>query len=48
MTFLPLVVLAVALTWLYEATNNLLAPILAHSLFNMANFFWLVIERPAA
>ena len=32
----PLFVLALALTWLYERTDNLLAPILAHSLFNLA------------
>ena len=35
--FLPLFVLALALTWLYEKTDNLLAPIAAHSLFNAAN-----------
>lgn len=33
----PLFVLALALTWLYERTDNLLAPIAAHSLFNAAN-----------
>ncbi len=44
-TFLPLTFLALALTWLYEKTDNLLAPILAHSLFNTANFFLLVFER---
>jgi hypothetical protein len=36
-TFVPLFVLALALTWLYEKTDNLLAPIAAHSLFNAAN-----------
>ena len=36
-TFVPLFVLALALTWLYEKTDNLLAPIAAHSLFNGAN-----------
>ncbi|MGH7991817.1 MAG: lysostaphin resistance A-like protein, partial [Limisphaerales bacterium] len=35
--FVPLFVLALALTWLYEFTDNLLAPIVAHSLFNAAN-----------
>jgi uncharacterized protein len=35
--FIPLFVLALALTWLYEKTGNLLAPIVAHSLFNAAN-----------
>jgi membrane protease YdiL (CAAX protease family) len=36
-TLVPLFVLALALTWLYERTDNLLAPITAHSLFNVAN-----------
>jgi len=36
-TFVPLFVLALMLTWLYEKTDNLLAPITAHSLFNAAN-----------
>ena len=36
--FLPLLVLALLLVWLYEKTNNLLAPIAAHSLFNGLNF----------
>ena len=38
-TFVPLAVLAVGLTWLYEATDNLLAPIMAHGFFNLVNFF---------
>ena len=33
----PLFVLALALTWLYERTDNLLAPVTAHGLFNAAN-----------
>ena len=33
-TFVPLFVFALALTWLYERTDNLLAPITAHALFN--------------
>jgi uncharacterized protein len=36
-TFVPLFVLALILTWLYEKTDNLLAPITAHSLFNAVN-----------
>ena len=36
-TFLPLFVFALALTWLYERTESLLAPIAAHSAFNAAN-----------
>jgi len=35
--FIPLFVLALALTWLYEKTDNLLASIIAHSLFNTIN-----------
>jgi membrane protease YdiL (CAAX protease family) len=41
MTFLPLLALAVILVWIYEATDNLLAPIAAHSFFNLVNFFLL-------
>ena len=45
-TFVPLFVLALALTWLYEKTDNLLAPIAAHSLFNAANLALLYFEEP--
>jgi membrane protease YdiL (CAAX protease family) len=37
-TFLPLLLLAIILTFLYEKTHNLLAPIAAHSVFNAVNF----------
>jgi len=48
-TFLPLFVLALALTWLCEKTDGLLAPIIAHSLFNLANLIMLLLaEKPAA
>jgi membrane protease YdiL (CAAX protease family) len=48
-TFLPLAVLALVLTALYERTNNLLAPIAAHALFNALNFVTLfVIQRTEA
>lgn len=43
MTFIPLTVLALVLIWLYEQTDNLLAPIVTHSLFNAFNFCWLII-----
>jgi len=43
--FLPLFVLALALTWLYEKTEGLLAPILAHSLFNAANLVLLLLQQ---
>src|SRR5882724_12025284 len=42
MNFLPLFVLALVLTLLYEKTNNLLAPIATHSLFNAVNFVMLL------
>lgn len=35
--FLPLLLLALLLVWLYEQTNNLLAPLAAHALFNAVN-----------
>ena len=42
-TFVPLMVLALVLTALYEWTNNLLAPIAAHVLFNAFNVVLLVV-----
>lgn len=47
MTLVPLTFLAVVLALLYEATNDLLAPIVTHSLFNAANFFWLLTQAAA-
>jgi membrane protease YdiL (CAAX protease family) len=44
--FFPLFALALALTWLYEKTGNLLAPVAAHSLFNAANLAVLHFEDP--
>jgi uncharacterized protein len=48
--FIPLFVLALALTWLYEKTDNLLAPITAHALFNATNLVALLwqIQHPSA
>jgi membrane protease YdiL (CAAX protease family) len=43
-TFVPLLVFAVALIYLYETFENLLAPIVAHGLFNAANFLVLVFQ----
>jgi membrane protease YdiL (CAAX protease family) len=43
-TFVPLTILALVLTSLYERTENLLTPIAAHALFNGMNFtllYWL-------
>jgi membrane protease YdiL (CAAX protease family) len=42
-TMLPLLVLSVVLTLLYERTANLLAPIAAHSFFNALNFVMLYV-----
>jgi membrane protease YdiL (CAAX protease family) len=42
-TFVPLTVLALVLTALYERTNNLVAPITAHALFNALNFVTLFL-----
>jgi len=36
--FFPLLLLALVLVWLYEKTDNLLAPIAAHATFNAINF----------
>ena len=46
--FLPLFFLAVILTLLYETTDNLLAPIVTHGVFNLANFYWLVSRSGAS
>jgi membrane protease YdiL (CAAX protease family) len=42
---LPLAVLALVLTVLYERTNNLLAPITAHMLFNAFNLARLLFSQ---
>jgi uncharacterized protein len=44
-TFIPLTVLALAFVWLYEKTGNLLAPIVAHSVFNLINFIMLFVDE---
>ncbi len=44
-TFIPLFVLAMALTWLYERTGRLIANIAVHSLFNAANVILLFIFK---
>jgi membrane protease YdiL (CAAX protease family) len=44
-TFVPLFVLALVLTWLYQKTDCLLAPIAAHSLFNTANLVILFAQN---
>jgi membrane protease YdiL (CAAX protease family) len=44
-TFVPLTALALILVWLYENTGNLLAPVVAHSVFNAMNFALLWVEQ---
>jgi membrane protease YdiL (CAAX protease family) len=41
-TFVPLFILALWLTWLYEKMDNLLAPIAAHATFNAVNLIVLL------
>jgi uncharacterized protein len=48
MTFLPLTLLGLLLAWLYERTGNLLAPIVAHSTFNLANLFLMAVASRIA
>jgi membrane protease YdiL (CAAX protease family) len=43
--FLPLIAFALVLTWLYEKTGGLLAPVLAHGIFNAANLALLLIAE---
>jgi uncharacterized protein len=45
MTLLPLTLLGAVLAWLYERTGNLLAPIVAHSAFNLANLALMAMAR---
>jgi membrane protease YdiL (CAAX protease family) len=44
-SFVPLLIFAVVLVRLYETFENLLAPIVAHGLFNAANFFVLIFQE---
>ena len=44
-TFVPLAALALVLTALYEWTDNLLAPVMAHVLFNALNFAMLLVQQ---
>ena len=45
-TLAPLVFLAVLLAFLYDSSDSLLTPIATHSMFNAANFFYLVFTDP--
>jgi len=44
MAFLPLTFFGLVLALLYEATDNLLAPITTHALFNAVNLVMLLVE----
>jgi membrane protease YdiL (CAAX protease family) len=46
--FIPLVFLGFVLTWLYERTDSLLAPIATHAMFNATNFFMLIYQDEVA
>jgi membrane protease YdiL (CAAX protease family) len=43
---LSLFMLALVLTWLYEKTDNLLASIMTHSLFNFVGLLALYFQDP--
>jgi membrane protease YdiL (CAAX protease family) len=45
MTLFPLTILAIILALLYDKADNLMAPIVAHSLFNATNFFFFIYQR---
>jgi membrane protease YdiL (CAAX protease family) len=47
-TFLPLFVFALGLTWLYQKTEGLLAPIAAHCAFNAVNVILLLLAEEFA
>lgn len=44
-TFVPLLLMSLLLVWLYERTDNLLAPLTAHVLFNTANLVIFFVNR---
>ena len=43
-TFLPLLILALVLVYLYETFQNLLVPVAAHAVFNAVNFLALIFH----
>jgi len=47
-SFVPLFVLALALTWLYEKTDRLLAPIIMHVLFNTFGVIMVFLQPSGA
>lgn len=47
MTFVPLFLFGAVMVWLYQRTDNLLAPVVGHALFNGLNFAWMIFVRSA-
>lgn len=45
-SFLPLIFVGIAMVYLYEQTDDLLAPMIAHSVFNLVNFLAIMYEAP--
>jgi len=43
--FVPLLLLSLLLVWLYEYTDNFLAPLTTHALFNAANLVFFFVHR---
>jgi membrane protease YdiL (CAAX protease family) len=44
----PLWLLGIFWTWLYERTGDLMAPIVSHGVFNAVNFLWLILSDPGS
>ena len=47
LSFTILFTLSLFLTWIYERTNSILYPILAHSLFNLTTIIFILVENHA-
>ena len=47
LTFASLTFFGLVLAALYERTDNLLAPIAAHTAFNATNYVWVVLNQPS-
>jgi membrane protease YdiL (CAAX protease family) len=48
MAFIPLTLFSMLLVYLYEATDNLMAPIMAHCALNAVNFCWILSAGSSA
>jgi membrane protease YdiL (CAAX protease family) len=45
---IPLWLLGIFWTWLYERTGDLTTCILSHALFNGTNFIWMILIEPGS